>query len=97
MAVQVFHSNLERFFEEPFTVWAPENFTLVAEVAVDDLDDAYTLTNHGTGLGNGNWLENEGVTLRTDAIYVRGTGVGDVLVDSSGRAHRVLLVGFDAI
>ncbi len=94
MPISVFHSKNPRHFEKPYGEFSPDNFELVAEVDTDDLQTAYDRTVYDAGIGDGDWMVNEGVTLKVDRVYERGTGVGDVLVDAEGKPHRVLILGF---
>lgn len=97
MPIKIFHSKNARHFEKPYAEFPSDSFELVAEVDTDDLQRAYDLTVYDAGIGDGDWMVNEGVTLKIDRGYQRGTGVGDVLVDAEGKQHRVLILGFGPV
>lgn len=72
--ILVYHAKNPTFSNAPPVKVTNENFTLVATVNTDDLDRAFTLTNHITGP----WEENEGVKAHVGRN--RSTSVGDVFV-----------------
>lgn len=53
-------------------------YTLVAEVDTNDMDDVFRLTNHISH----SWTENEEVTAVIERV--RSTSVGDILVNDNG-------------
>lgn len=66
----------------------PDAFEPVAIVASEDLDLAFEKTNHIDHA----WRENAEVEALSDRC--RSTSVGDVILDSKGRVHRVASIGF---
>lgn len=59
----------------------PRDFTHVADLDTDNLDDAFGLSQHI----DRNWLEGQRV-LRFHTVHARSTSVGDVLV-LAGKAY----------
>lgn len=64
----------------------PDRLVKVAEVATDDLDEAFRLTNHI----DSNWCRNKGVTC---LVPGRSTSVGDVM-EKDGVRYLVASMGF---
>jgi len=91
-AFTVFHySGNDRsivFSDRTVAAW-PADFTQVATVRGNSLDDAFRLTNHI----DTPWTQNEDVTACVKQP-VRSTSVGDVIVDEAGAAHVVASFGF---
>lgn len=69
------------------------HYRLVAEVATDDLDLAYQLTNSI----DCSWWENPGVVQHFEGEGCRSTSVGDVLEKSDGALYVVCTFGFAAM
>lgn len=76
-----------------------EKYVLVAEVATDDLDEAYRLTNTIDKY----WCDNDGVTVlsfmhkdRKGHCGNRSTSVGDVMVHN-GKVFAVASFGFEQV
>ena len=69
----------------------PEDFQLVAEVATEDLEEVYHLTNHI----DTDWTTNAGVTPKQERV--RSTSVGDVVVLQNGSRHLCASCGWEAI
>lgn len=65
----------------------PDGYELVAELASDDLDDIFRLTNHIDCA----WYENEGVITHKQS---RSTSVGDIVQTSSG-FFRCMPIGWE--
>ena len=89
--ISVYHKIKSDYFTAAKKFVAQE-FTLVAKVDTDDLEEAYRLTN----TINCSWWENEGV----EAIITktRSTSVGDVMLDhKDGKFHAVAGCGFAEI
>lgn len=66
----------------------PQDFTPVAELATDDLDEIFRLTN---SIGQP-WTQNTGV--RCLLPNARSTSVGDMVVDSKGKVWLCCLIGW---
>jgi hypothetical protein len=66
----------------------PDAFEPVALVKSSNLNVAFELTNHIDRA----WQENE--TVEPLVKRARSTSVGDVILDSEGRVHRVANFGF---
>jgi hypothetical protein len=70
----------------PDPVW-PQGYELVAELATDDLDDIFRLTNHIDSA----WYENEGVVTHKQS---RSTSVGDIIQTRNG-LFRCMPIGWE--
>lgn len=91
--IHVFHSpKIRSSFDPDFPTKKDEvkDYSLVAAVDTDDLDEAYYLTNHI----DHSWYENKGVTVYVES---RSTSVGDVLVTNDGTMYIVAMIGFTVL
>jgi hypothetical protein len=88
--VEVWHAQHPTFGIGPAPKW-PDEFTKVAEVATDSVEEAWGLTNHV----DRPWWDNPGVTLLVPK-QARSSSVGDVLV-VDGRPFRCASVGWEAL
>jgi len=86
----VWHANLP-VFGRGDPEFSAENYTLVALVDGESVDDAFFLTNHV----NRPWWENDGVTLVGEP-KVRSTSVGDVVV-RDGESYRCARFGWEKV
>lgn len=84
--IHVYH-RVSRSSEGRFYSDAPAFYAHVAQVETDDLDDAFTLTNHI----DRSWFDNATVTPLVPRA--RSTSVGDLFYDGE-RLWRVAPVGF---
>jgi hypothetical protein len=89
--ISVYHKIKSDFFTTANKFVAQE-FTLVAKVNTNDLEEAYRLTNTVDHY----WWENEGVNAVI--TKTRSTSVGDVMLDhKDGKFHAVASCGFAEI
>ena len=70
----------------------PEEYTKVATVDADEVDDTFRITNHIEH----NWTTNPEV-IEMYSFKARSTSVGDVVVDENGIAHYCDQVGWKVI
>ena len=71
----------------------PEEYTLVATVNADGLDEVFESTNNIDKL----WTQNENIVMLHKLPTpngIRSTSVGDVVVDEAGVAHYCDMVGW---
>jgi hypothetical protein len=99
---QVWHVNKEdpliraaalrhRFKEEDGNqLLFPEHYTHVANVNINDIEDAYELANHIHTA----WYNNKSVEILD---LSRSTSIGDVIVDKKGVVHRCESMGWEQI
>jgi hypothetical protein len=75
----------------PFELPSPtqENYKLVGQVQVRNVEEAYAATQN---LGPGGWALNNTSTM-SKADRIRSTSVGDIAVAEDGTAHRFEMVG----
>lgn len=83
--------DLERQASAIRTLWAAGGYKKVAEVAVADVEEAWSLTNHV----DRPWQDNEGV--ESAAPKARSSSVGDLFSDESGRFQVCRSIGFEPI
>lgn len=86
--IEVWHAITPTFGYGDAPAW-PSAYVKVAEVETDDIDAAYTLTNHIDRA----WFDNPGVRA-FGAPKLRSTSVGDVMV-RNGVAYRCADVGWE--
>jgi len=71
----------------------PVGYTKVAEIAADDLEDAFRMTNSI----DRTWWEVADVVLMTGGrVGARSSSVGDVF-EIDGVGHRIASIGFEAV
>lgn len=100
MSSLVYHDKEPRFgLNETPRTW-PDDFDLVANLDIDDLDAIFELTNHVTG----DWTKNPQVKWsKTDwpedgpQKGCRSTSVGDIIVTSNEEVYLVLPVGWESL
>lgn len=66
----------------------PKDYSLVAQVATENLEEVFQLTNHI----DSDWTLNKGV--RAISGSHRSSSVGDIFVTEKGEAHLVASMGF---
>lgn len=90
MLFKVHHADNPTFGIGPTPEFNKGNFTLVAEVKADNIEEVFALTNHI----DSDWTENEGVTKAPGATRFRSTSVGDVVV-ADGERYLCANIGWE--
>lgn len=90
--LKVWHNNRTFSKDRDKPALFPDHFTLVAEVAHDELGAAYHFTNSFDKA----WWENPEVHKTVEGP-TRSTSVGDVIETPDGALHLVAAMGFSAV
>lgn len=99
MKVRVFHVRDDSLRDERWAAHAGKSLPMtryqhVATIEVEDLYQAFELTNNGSGgYAQPNWLSREGVEPVAFS-RVRSTSVGDIMETEDGRRHIVQGCGY---
>jgi hypothetical protein len=92
MKYEVFHAKNPNFGFGGHPAFVPENYEKVAEVEVENVDEAFRVTNHI----DEPWWKNPEVKWHKDQSR-RSTSVGDVVVGPDGKRYLCDMVGWKVV